>query len=191
MLFRKRSGLAICLAILICLLAAEVLAAEFTARVRQTFKGRELHGTVAVKGELIRQDMEIEGGAASTIARPDQKVMWLLFPMMKVYMEVPLKSGELKNILTMPQDRSRMKLLGQEKVQGYVTDKYEMPLTVMGKETRAFIWLSPQLGFPLKMALTDGSLTMEYQDIKEGRVSGDLFEVPDGYKKMSMPLLGQ
>ncbi|MBM4284925.1 MAG: DUF4412 domain-containing protein [Deltaproteobacteria bacterium] len=184
----KRSKVASLALMLALCLAVPAVAAEFSARVIHKMQGRELRGQAFVKADKVRQQMEIEGGAAVTILRPDKQLVWLLFPLQKTYLEMPFKPEEMGSLLTAPQDRSRWKLLGAETLQGYDVDKYEISMTMSGKEVKTFIWLSKKLNAPLRMTTGDGSFTMEYLDIKEGGQDDALFELPPGYQKMSLPM---
>ena len=48
-------------------------------------------------------------------------------------------------------------------------------------------WIATDINFPVKTASVDGSWTTEYKNIKMGGQPDDLFEVPDGYQKSTMP----
>jgi hypothetical protein len=47
--------------------------------------------------------------------------------------------------------------------------------------------MATDIKFPVKMAAVDGSWTMEYKNINMGTQPDSLFELPSGYKKMTMP----
>jgi hypothetical protein len=56
-----------------------------------------------------------------------------------------------------------------------------------GRTVKMFLWVAKKLDKPIKMVSEDGKFSMEYREIKEGGVSADLFEIPAGYQKMTMP----
>lgn len=89
-----------------------------------------------------------------------------------------------------PKDKPNMKLVGTETINGYECDKYETTVSHKGKTTKHYAWISKKLGMPIKMTSADGSFSMEYQDIKPGKLSDSLFEPPKGYRKMKMPFPG-
>ncbi|MBW1992297.1 MAG: DUF4412 domain-containing protein, partial [Deltaproteobacteria bacterium] len=131
-----------------------------------------------------------------TIVRPDKKVVWVLMPSEKMYMEMPM-TGQSGGMMGRPtrgkmyiqKPKTQMKHLGTETVGGYVCDKYEFEEEAQGNQPpkKHYIWISKKLKMPIKMAAADGSFSMEYQDIKMGGVDDSLFEVPPGYQKMVMP----
>ncbi len=165
-----------------------VQAAEFSAQmVTQGADSEGLQGKVYVKGNKIRQEFVGGEGAHISILRPDKKVVWMLMPDQKIYMEMPLTPQTSAKMMQAPQDQSRMKLVGTEEVNGYAADKYEATDQEGGKSSTQYVWVAKKLGWPIKMTSSDNSFAMEYRNIKEGGVSDSLFEVPAGYQKMSMP----
>jgi outer membrane lipoprotein-sorting protein len=56
-----------------------------------------------------------------------------------------------------------------------------------GGTHRGTMWVAQKLGMPIKIVSADHSFTQEYRDIKEGGVDDAVFEIPPGYKKMTMP----
>jgi hypothetical protein len=49
------------------------------------------------------------------------------------------------------------------------------------------MWVSKKLETSIKETSVDGSYLMEYRDIKEGGVADQVFEVPAGFKKATLP----
>ncbi len=173
----------------IFLLAGAAQAAEFSATMIAKSGSQETQGKIFVKGDKIRNEMKAGGGTQISIIRPDKKMMWLIMPAEKSYMEMPLNpqaSGPM--MIKKPAEQAKMKLLGQETVNGYETEKYEASVTRRGKTMKEFIWMSKKLGMPIKVAAADGSYFMEYRDIKTGGVADALFTPPQGYRKIQMPM---
>jgi outer membrane lipoprotein-sorting protein len=163
--------------------------AEFSATMIAKSGGQETEGKIFVKGDKIRNEMKAGGETQISIIRPDKKMMWLIMPAQKAYMEMPLNpqaTGPM--MIKKPEGQVKMKLLGPETVNGYETEKYETSVKRRGQEVKEYIWLSKKLGMPIKMAAADGSHLMEYRDIKEGGVPDDLFQPPQGYHKLQMPM---
>ncbi|RJR47664.1 MAG: DUF4412 domain-containing protein [Deltaproteobacteria bacterium] len=165
-----------------CLQAGAVLAADFSAQVITKTDSQETRGKVFFQGDKMRQE-----GETINIARPDRRVMWMLVPSMKMVMEVPFSLSDLGQAMALPKDKSQMKLLGTELVNGYETEKFETAMKGNGKTVKLHLWIAKKLDKPIKMASEDGKFSMEYREIKEGGVSADLFEIPAGYQKMTMP----
>jgi outer membrane lipoprotein-sorting protein len=170
------------LALACCLGAEAAPAADFSAEVITKNDSQETRGKVFFHGDKMRQE-----GETINIARPDRRVMWLLVPSMKMAMEVPFSLADLGQAMALPKDKGQMKLLGTEKVNGYETEKFETTMKANGRTVKMFLWVAKKLDKPIKMVSEDGKFSMEYREIKEGGVSADLFEIPAGYQKMTMP----
>lgn len=173
---------------LVFVLVSLASAAEFSAMVVSKAKGEEMQGKVFVKGDKMRNEINMDGQTNITITRPDKKVVWVAMPQQKMYMEMPLSDKMQQQIaLKDPEVRARMKHLGTETVNGYECDKYEMSNMVEGKTVTQHVWVAKKFGLPIKSMTTDGSMSMEYRDIKVGGVADSVFEMPQGYQKMEMP----
>jgi outer membrane lipoprotein-sorting protein len=174
---------------LMFLWAGAAPAAEFSATMITKAGPHETQGKIFVKGNKVRNEMKADGRTQISIVRLDKKVMWLIMPAEKSYMEMPLNpQATEQTMLKKPEGQVEMKLLGKETVNGYETEKYETTARERGEAIKQYIWLSKKLGMPIKMAAADGSYSMEYRDIQEGGVSDTLFEPPRGYQKMQMPM---
>jgi hypothetical protein len=55
------------------------------------------------------------------------------------------------------------------------------------EKTAVYQWFLDENEFPVKTAAIDNSWSHEYKNIKQGKQPEELFEVPAGYKKFSMP----
>lgn len=168
------------------------LAAEFSADVVQKMGKLSMNGKVYVSGQKMRQ--ETTGGPMSQISimRGDKNVAYVLMPSSKQYMEMKGQKGQFDpGSPKLPEQLAKMatrKSLGKETVNGYVCDKsaYIFKDKTKGTMTQ---WISPKLHYPIKTdwKTSKGRIYMECKNIKEGRVAGKLFDVPKGYKKMTMP----
>ena len=165
-------------------------AAEFTANVITKAGGKEIPGKVYVKGQKARNEIKIAGQPNIQILRPDKNLIWVIIPQQKAYMEMPLtqESQEKMFFNVTEKQKAKMKKVGNETVNNYACDKYETTMSHQGKSAKFYIWIATDLGVPIKMAAQDGSFSTECKDIKTGDVSDSLFEPPQGYKKMKMPL---
>jgi outer membrane lipoprotein-sorting protein len=174
---------------LMFLVVGAAQAAEFSATMIAKSGGQETQGKIFVKGDKVRNEIKAGGETQISIIRPDKKMMWLIMPAEKSYMEMPLNpQASAQTMIKKPESQVEMKLLGQETVNGYKTEKYETSVKHRGKAVKEYIWLSKKLGMPIKVAAVDGSHSMEYRDIQEGGVSDALFQPPQGYQKMQMPM---
>jgi len=159
-------------------------AVEFSADMVIQPKGDEaLTGKIFVKGEKVRQETSEEGEVQIMIIRPDKKVTWMITPEEKVYMEMPYQSEDKTFEEWTAEKEKKAKLLGEDTVSGLVCKKYES----MEDGEKTFFWVSKQFPFPIKVE--DAEVTMEYKNIKDGPLAESLFELPEGYQKMSMPIV--
>jgi outer membrane lipoprotein-sorting protein len=162
-------------------------AAEFSALVVNKIANHEMQGKIYIKGDRARLESSTPLGSVISILRLDKKAMWMLMAGQKTYMEMPLDKEAYAKALNIPTDEASMKHLGTETINGFDTDKYETHVKTGGQEMKTTMWISKKLGVPLKIESANKSFIQEYKDIKEGGVDDALFELPAGYKKMTMP----
>ena len=164
-------------------------AAEFSAKVITKAGGMEIPGKMYIKGEKARNEVQMAGHSTVQIMRPDKKVVWVIMPQQKAYMEMSFtKDHEQKMLKISEQAKANMKKIGTETVNGYECDKYETTMGPEGKSQKQYIWVAPKLGVPIKMVSEDGSFSLEYKDIKPEKLEDSLFELPKGYRKMQLPI---
>lgn len=176
----------------VLVLCASSFAAEFSADVVITGQNMTVKTKLYVKGKNVRQEMSQQGMNQAQIMRMDKKVMWMLMPDQKMYMEMPLTSnneklpGTEENIDT----KADKKELGRETVNGYDCKKTQYIFHDKSQGTMTQ-WISEKLDFPVKAEMDgpNGRTTIDYKNIKEEKLADSLFEVPSGYQKMAMPAM--
>jgi hypothetical protein len=131
-----------------------------------------------------------DGKKYITILLYDRKVLWSLMPDEKMYFEMPIPAGAqaaagMKEMMKGMQVKREP--LGSEQVGGYHCDKTRITVTWQGVTDTTVEWAAKELGgFVVKKHdETTGELT-EYKNIRLGPQDPSLFELPAGYKKMSM-----
>jgi len=135
-------------------------------------------------------------GTMTMILRKDRGVMWMLNPEKKTYTENPLREEDWQRTMRRNITVKKGKNLGTEKVSGYRCKKKEMETTVkvMGIErtSKSTVWTSSSFDMPLRTQGEDGYM-MEVRNIKPGRQSGRLFELPKGYTRVEnmLELVGE
>ena len=165
-------------------LVASAFAVDFSADVVTTQGGKTINAKVFVSGEKSR----MEAPESISISRVDKKVVWILMPGQKMYMEQPF---DTKKMMTAPEkvegelDRA---LLGKDTVDGKTADKYKVTYEIEGIKNEMFQWVESGSNLPLKSAALDGSWSVEYRNINTGPQPDSLFEVPSDYKKFSMDM---
>jgi hypothetical protein len=188
MQIRKRSLLGVVLVTIVLLWAGLTQAAEFSATMITKAGGHEIPGKVYVKGDKMRNEIQAAGHPMVNIMRSDKKVVWLIMPQQKAYMEMPITADTQQKMMSLTEkQKAKMQKVGTETIDGYTCDKYETTMDHQGKSMKVYTWIATDLGVPIKIVSEDGSFSMEYKDIKTGGVADSLFEAPQGYQKMKMP----
>jgi len=167
--------------VFILFLASIVMAEDFSADMVSTTKEGTLEGKIFVSQDRVR--MEIP--ESISITRMDKKVVWILMPSGKMYMEQPFDPGKVVAFTEKIKGEIERKLLGQETIDGRMTDKYEVVYNAYGNTETMFQWMAEDLNIPVKTAAADNSWTTEYKNIKTGNQPDELFEVPADYQKFS------
>ncbi|MBI4642978.1 MAG: hypothetical protein HY743_04440 [Deltaproteobacteria bacterium] len=164
-------------------------AAEFSG---QTFtREREVTvlGRIHVKEGKLRQEFIDDKGQTITILRSNKKLIWVILPLERIYMEVPLKPKWPGQFIQIPPDAKQKRLVGNERVLGYDAEKYEVAVSGRDGLERQTYWVAGKLGMPIKVEIPARKFSMEYRNIKEVRVAARLFEIPPGYQKVTTPAL--
>lgn len=174
-------------ALLLCALPAA--AADFSADVVISAGGQQMASKLYCQGDKQRMEMNTPGGQMINIVDFGTGKMFTLMPAQKMYIEHQgLDDNSLKQIKEMRTGKtpSNAKKIGSEKMAGYSTDVY---LVKDPRAGEAKIWYAPKLKYPIKSAGQGpmGNHSMTLTNIKEGGVSGSLFQVPAGYQKFQMP----
>lgn len=162
-----------------------VHAQEFSADVIIINQAQRLDGKVFIKHGNIRQEINTPVGKSVHIVKIDEKVMWMLMPREKMYVEMPLdlRSAMAKEV---PGEMER-ELVGSGTVSGHPTEKYKITYTHDGRTYSCYQWLATDINFPIRTAAVDGSWSQEYRNIKMEKQPDSLFELPGDYKKFAMP----
>jgi hypothetical protein len=166
----------------VLLFAAAAPAQEFSADVVTTSKDGNFIGKLYVAKDKVR----MENAQSIMISRLDKDIMWLCLPDQKMYMEQPINmSSFAASAEKMPGEMNR-ELLGQEEIDGHMTDKYKVSYSFQGSSGTTYVWITKDSSIPIKTQAGDGSWKMEYKNFKAGAQSASMFELPAGYQKLSM-----
>ncbi len=158
---------------------------QFSADQVMTSAGKSMKSKIFVDGEKTRFEMEAVGQQTVTIARRDKKVVYMLMPTQKMYMEMPSKpkddGQDVFHSLDNPE--TKIEAMGAETVKDQACDKYK----ITSKENAVLIWISSSTKFPVRMASEDGRWMSDWENFKDGAQPAELFEPPADYKKMDIP----
>ena len=137
----------------------------------------------------------LEGGMKMVmILRHDKKVVWMVQPEEKTYMEMKMpKEGRKDDISAYKFDQTT---IGPETVNGVKTTKSKMIMTgPKGDKLGGFYWTTKE-GIVVKMdaiAVDKKSkerIKSELKNLKIGKQKPSLFEIPSDYSKMDMGMGG-
>ncbi len=195
----RKLGLIFALALASLALACCVaLAAEFSADIVTTGNPAASTGALYVKGQNLRHEMAVGKQQTIVIVNADKKMMWMVNPATKSYLARPLAAAELKGMIegmrgklpaSITKQGFKTKQLGTETVNGYPCEKTQAE----GQGMKITVWYSKKLEWALRSEMS-GSMAgkkmttrQEVKNIKERKLPASLFEVPKGYKQMTMP----
>jgi len=174
-----------CLAVMLSLsLAGEVSAVDFSADMVTTSGGMTTNAKVFVSADKSR--METPGSV--TISRMDKKVVLILMPEQKMYMEQVFDPSKAMASSEKVEGEIERAPLGKDTVNGRAADKYKVTYQIEGSKSEMFQWIESGSNLPVKSAAVDGSWSVEYMNIKTGPQPDSLFEVPADYEKFSMDM---
>jgi hypothetical protein len=157
---------------------------EFSASMMVKDDAKIMPGKIQVSNGKLRQEFADERGQTITIVRPDLKVVWVILPLQRSYMEIPLTTKLPGQFIQIPPQALSKRLVGQERLDGYDTEKYEVSVPAgRGLEKQTY-WVAAKLGLPIKMECRERRFSLEYKSIREEKVPDQRFNLPPGIKKL-------
>jgi hypothetical protein len=136
-----------------------------------------------------REMLTGSGDGAIQIFRFDSKVMWILMPSEKMYMEHSMEKNKDKDP---SQWDFQETVLGEEMLNGMTVTKYKTIATsTAGKKYGGFSWRTKE-GISIKTDLLykEGNekhrMMTELKNVKVGKQDPKLFEIPEGFTKFDM-----
>lgn len=168
---------------------------EFSAKVlRHDSTHQELpsSGKIYVGRGGIRTETSKNQQSVWMIFKPDKKIVWTLFPKQKMYME---RAGLFLEWPPLPEDENSpcrstsflCKKTGMKRIHGRSVIHWRIDL--VGKKKNTFyaqLWVDPRLNIAIRETYADG-LTVEMRQIREAPQAASLFELPEGYEKVTLP----
>lgn len=170
--------------------SAQAMFKPFSADQVHTARKKTTTGKVYAIENAMRSEAEDKGKKSISIIRFDRKVMWVLMPDQKMYLEMPWGDPAEWAAATKGAQAQR-ESLGTEQVGDFHCDKSRVTATYQGITNTYIEWAAKELdGFVVKRQDEKGSWSTEYKNVKLGSPDPSLFEIPTGYQKMSMGGLG-
>jgi hypothetical protein len=173
---------------------AQLTSKPFSADKVVTKKGKTTTTKVYATPTAVRAEGLQNGKPYIAIDRYDRKVIWSIMPEQKMYVEMQIPGGadmaDAMNGLAkgmMKDAPIKHESLGSEQVNGLQCDKSRTTMTWQGITGSSIEWSAKDLGgfVVKKQDDTLGEVT-EYKNIQLGPQDPSLFELPPGYKKMSL-----
>jgi len=172
--------------------------AEYSADRTMETEEMTIQGRVYHAADKERQEMNMQGTQSIQILRQDKKVMWMLMPAQRMYMEHALGERNPQEKSANPDDMDfEMTEVGEETVNGVPCTKMKIIATNKdGSKFGGFMWLAKKEKIMVKMdsvAKSESSgkkmrMKIELSNIKFAKQDASLFEIPSGYNKMNMPM---
>jgi hypothetical protein len=159
--------------------------AEFSAQMMVKDDAKVMPGKIYVHDGKMRQEFVDGGGQTITIVRPDLKVVWVILPRQGSYLEIPLTKRLPGQFIQIPPQALGKRLVGQERLNGYDAEKYEVSVPVGRALEKQTYWVAAKLGLPIKMECRERQFSLEYQSIREEKVPDRLFNLPPGLQKLN------
>ena len=179
------------LLVALALWPAAAPAAEFSGQMLTRVRETTVPGRIFVKDGKLRQEFIDDKGQTITILRPDKKLIWVILPLERVYMEVPMKPKWPGQFIQIPPDAKQKRLVGSERVNGYDAEKLEVSVSSREGLERQLYWVPAKLGVPIKVEVPARKFSSEYKGVQERPLADRLFEIPPGFEKVSKPALDQ
>ena len=167
---------------------------EFSALIIEKDNGVEQRGKIFVAENMSRY--ELEGSEEVVVTRHDKKVIWLIFPKLRKYVEQPYLGEPKQNYAgaheTDTGDLSK-EFIENEMVDSYRLKKYLVTVKYNNGESKDqyYEWYRDNFPVPVKTQSLDGKTSYEYVNIKLGRPPAEFFSQPKGYKKITIEELAE
>jgi len=175
---------------------ATILDAEGKETMTMPMNYAVLDGKIRSEVDMTRvKSKGLEGTAANlkqmgmdrtiSIVRPDQQKVFVMYPSLRAYAEMPATNAPGGN------GNATYKIdsvtLGEERIDGHPCEKKKVIVSGSGGEKQeAIVWNAKDLkNFPVKIEMKQPAATtvMTYTDIKFAKPDANLFEPPAGFDK--------
>jgi len=130
-------------------------------------------------------NIRLESPQSISIIRKNSKIVWILIPEQKSYMEIPFSKEMARDFSSKVEGEVKREKIGTENVNGMKADKYKVVYLSKGKDYTFYQWISTDSGFPVKSASLNGKVFFELKNLKFVSSPKNLFVLPPGYKKIS------
>jgi hypothetical protein len=175
------------LLLLVLIIPGMAWGVEFSASMLVKDGPKTFPGKIYIRDGKMRQEFIDERGQTVTIVRPDKKVVWVIIPPTRTYLEMPLTAKLPGQFLQVPPQGLHKYLVGHDLIEGFETDKYQVTIPSDRRCEIQTYWIAKKLGLPIKMECRERQFSLEYKSLKEEKLPDRLFEPPPGYRKTTTP----
>src|SRR4051812_26388365 len=142
--------------VFVCLVLASVAyvrnagSAPYSADLVTVTGGRQSTSKVYVGDSRLRTEVTANSVQIVTIARLDEKVVYVLIPLQKLFVEKPLREED--GLLAYISDQNAQReLVGTETLKGQSCDKYKMRM----RDQVFYVWINRSSHIPMMMFSPD------------------------------------
>jgi hypothetical protein len=165
-----------------CANAAVKPLAQFSADQVMHVGGQTMSGKIYVDGSNMRTEMQAPGMPAPTVSivSGERKTIWIIMPG-NMYMERSIEDSDDTSHVAWTRPES-LEPLGRETIDGHVCEKFRIR-----SSADLFFYLSADDGAPVRLLSADGSIRIDWKNVKKGPQPAALFQLPAGATRLSLP----
>lgn len=188
------------LSIFLAILIPKLSLADYTADQFVTISQGEIGANPRIfsakiysQKKKLRMEVVIAGRRSVNISRGDKKepLFWNLMPDEKMYTESSGSPGGPGGVSPDSKQDYEKVFLGKEPVAGIMTNKFKLSWKEKdGSRKSGIVWEAIEFdNAPIRQEFFSNNqhLLLQLTNIKVQKLDPALFEIPDGYKKISMP----
>lgn len=171
------------------LTSAPASAIEFSAEFTEKIGDEVRTGKIYVTDDKSRY--EVEGSNTVEITRADQKVMWVVFPEKRIYVEeefwgYPIGSAFENADRQKSSGNLTREEIGYETIDTFRLKKYLVTVKYGDAEDKYYEWYRSDFPIPVKTESLNGYMSYEYRRIKFTQQNPALFNPPGRrYRKIT------
>jgi hypothetical protein len=174
---------------------ADYMAKQFITIINGDFgRSRNIfESKLYTKGKKLRMEITMQGRRSIAISRGDKKppVFWVLMPEEKMYRETENQEGISGHISNSTKREYEKVFVAKEYVAGIMTNKFKLAWKGEdGQRRTGMAWEAIDLNnAPVRQEFfnRDEHVLIQLANVKVKELDLSLFEIPEGYKKISIP----
>src|SRR5262249_40928410 len=164
----------------LCGYAQNALSGNYSADLVTINVGHKSTSKVYVGDRKLRTETDMGPVRVVTITRLDEKVVYVVLPVQKIFVEKPLREED--GLLVYVSDKNaRRELVGTEAIKDQPCDKYKMAV----KDKVFYVWINKSTQTPMQMLSADNKTRTEWNSVQVGPQPADLFKPPGDFQKFT------